>query len=187
MDTRKLVFIGTFSAIAFILMATISIPILPHAQHLRYDPSEIASILVAIIFGPWTGVAVCFFKDLFYFFFRAVSIFGPTADFIASSIFTFTIGIIYSLKRNKKSLIIGGIIATIVRIIVMIPMNLVILRLQFGLSTKQIIDMLVPILIPFNFLKASINFLAFYVIFSFLLKRTHFSKKFIQPDIYIKK
>jgi len=174
--TKKIVFIGLFSAMAFILMSTITIPIIPYAPYLRYDPSEIVSIFAAILFGPWVGVAVCFFKDLFYFLFRAVSIFGPTSDFLASSTFTFIVGIFYSKYKSKKSIIYGGIIGTIVRVIFMIPLNIVILNLQFGFSLEQVLDMVLPILIPFNGLKSLINFVGIYYIFSFLLSREYIKK-----------
>ncbi len=177
MQVKKIVYIGMFSAIAFILMSTISIPIIPYATYLRYEPSEVASIFVAVLFGPWAGVVVCFLKDLLYFFFRAKSIFGPTADFFASSVFTFIIGAVYYKHRNKKSLIIAGIIATIGRIFVMIPINIVILWLQFGFTTKKVLNMMLPIIIPFNSLKSIINFIAFYLIFFILIKRTRFITK----------
>ena len=163
-----------FSALAFILMTTISIPIIPYAPYLRYEPSEVASIFIAVLFGPWAGVVVCFLKDLLYFFFRAKSIFGPTADFFASGVFTFIIGAVYCKHRNKKSLIIAGILATIGRILIMIPINIVILWLQFGFTTSKALNMMLPIIIPFNSLKSIINFIAFYLIFSILIKRTRF-------------
>jgi len=134
MQVKKIVYIGVFSAMAFILMSTISIPIIPYATYLRYDPSGVISVFVAVLFGPWAGVGVCFLKDLLYFFFRAKSIFGPTSDFFASGVFTFIIGAVYSKYRNKKSLIIAGLLATIGRILIMIPINIVILWLQFGFT-----------------------------------------------------
>jgi len=181
---KKIVYIGLFSSVALILMSTISIPILPNATYLRYDPSEIASIFVAVLIDPMAGVAVCFFKDLLYFFLRAKSIFGPTADFIASSIFTFIVGTIYHshLSQNKKLLLImGGLIGTICRIIIIIPINIVILHLQFGFTTKKVLGMLLPVLIPFNSLKSIINFIALYLVIYLISTRKIFVKKFISP------
>jgi riboflavin transporter FmnP len=179
MNTKNIVFTGIFSSIAFVLMATITIPIMPSASFLRYDPSEIVSIIASVLLGPKIGVAVCFLKDILYLLFRARSIFGPISDFIASSVFTFTIGIIYYMNKSKKSLIMGGVVATLARILIIIPLNIVILRLQFGLSINQVFDMLLPILIPFNFLKSIINFLGFYILYSSLLNKSFTDRSFI--------
>lgn len=169
MKTKNIIYIGLFSAIAFVLMATFSVPILLNAPYLRFEPSEVISILAAALFGPLAGVSVCFLKDLLYLFFRAKSIFGPVADFFASAVFTLIFGIIYF--KNKKSLVKSGIIATIARLIFIIPLNVFILKLQFGYTTEIVFNMLLPIIFPFNLIKTIINFVCFYYLFLILTKR----------------
>lgn len=158
-NIKKATYIGSLSAISFLLMTLISIPILPSAPFLRYEPSEIPALFAAFIFGPTSGVLVMLIKDILYFFFKAVSPFGPTADFVAGSSFVYIVSLLYLKGKDKlKGIIIISVIAGIlVRVIIMLPVNLVILPLQFGIPISNILDMFLPILVPFNFIKALLN------------------------------
>lgn len=87
MSTQQLVFLGVGGALAFLLMATLQIPVLPQASYLRYDPSDAVALLAGVVYGPGAGVAVVLAKDLLYLAFRARGPFGPLADFIAAATF----------------------------------------------------------------------------------------------------
>lgn len=171
MSIKKIIYIGLFAAIAFILMITFSIPILPNAPYLRFEPSEIPILLSVCLFGPWAGLLANLVKDLLYFLFRAKSIFGPTADFIATSSFVMIFGILFTKFRNNTGFILSLAAGIIGRILVMVPVNIVVLRLQFGMSPAQVMDMMVPVIIPFNLIKGGINAVGVYFVFKALVKR----------------
>lgn len=172
-----MVYIGVVSAMSFILMATFSVPILPQATFLRFEPSEIPAIFAAAVMGPAAGVAVCMIKDILYLMFRAKSIFGPASDFIASSCLVFVIGIIYQRLPSRKGFVIACAIGTFSRVLMMIPINLIILHLQFGMNITQIMAMMWPAIIPFNLIKSAINSIGAFVLLEALLRRTTFLLK----------
>lgn len=157
-NVRWLVFIGMLGAAAFILMATIQVPILPSAPYLRYDPSDVIGLIAAIIAGPVAGVAVVALKDALYLLFRARSIFGPLANFIAVATFVGVSGWLLRGKRLTLSTLVGACAAGgLARVLVMIPANFVILNLQFGMPPSRVSDLLLPVIIPFNVMASVIN------------------------------
>jgi riboflavin transporter FmnP len=158
-NTRRLVFLGVGSALAFLLMATLQIPVLPQAPYLRYDPSDAVALLAGVVYGPGAGVAVVLVKDLLYLAFRARGPFGPLADFIAASAFVAVTA--WGFRRVRGSfarrLLWSALAGILARVLITIPANFVILNLQFGLSPDRVQAMLLPIIIPFNALKAGAN------------------------------
>ena len=171
MYTRKVVYLGVLGAMAFILMGTFSIPIVPGAPYLRFEPGEIPGIIAACMMGPWAGVLVNAIKDILYFFLRAVSIFGPMGDFIASASFAFLVGLVYQKFKTPGGFLAGSIIATVGRVVIMIPGNLIILGMQFGMTPMEVMDIMLPAIIPFNLIKSIINAIGAFVIIKLLLER----------------
>lgn len=159
MRTQQLVVLGMLAAIAFLLMATISLPIIPGAPYLRYDPSDAAALLAGVLYGPVAGVAVVLVKDVLYFLLRAKGPFGPIADFIAAA--TFVAVTAWAYRRRTGSfaarLLWAAIAGTVARVVVMIPANFVILNLQFGMGPEKVAAMMLPALVPFNAVKALAN------------------------------
>lgn len=171
MSTQQLVFLGVGGALAFLLMATLQIPVLPQASYLRYDPSDAVALLAGVVYGPGAGVGVVIVKDLLYLAFRARGPFGPLADFIAAA--TFVSATAWAFRGARGSfalrLLLSALVGTIARVLIMIPANFVILYLQFGFSPDRVQAMLLPVLIPFNAFKAAANaFLALVVAEPFL-------------------
>lgn len=156
---RSVALIGMFAAASFLLMAAIQIPILPAASYLRYDPSDVIGLITAFTLGPASAILVVALKDLLYLFFRAKSIFGPLANLIAVGTFVGVAGWIYQ-KRQQETLgwLLGACGAgALARVLVMIPANLVILHLQLGLSASKVVQLLWPVIIPFNSAASVLN------------------------------
>jgi riboflavin transporter len=156
---RRSVIVGVMAAIAFLLMATVQVPLLPGAPYLTYDPSDAVGLLVGTLYGPGTGVLVVLIKDILYLLFRAKGPFGPMADFVAAS--TFVAVTAWAYRRGAgpllPRLLLAAVLGTAARVLVMVPANFVILGLQFGMPPAKVARMLLPVIVPFNALKASIN------------------------------
>ncbi len=158
-DIRSLVLVGMLGAASFILMATIQVPVLPAAPYLRYDPSDVVGLVAAVTLGPVHAVAVVALKDLLYLFFRARSIFGPVANFLAVATFVAVAGWTYRNRGQASpvSLLIACGAGALARIAVMIPANFVILNLQLGMPAAKVAQLLWPVIIPFNAVASAIN------------------------------
>ena len=141
------------------MMAAVQIPLLPSAPYLTYDPSDAVGLLAGTLYGPGVGVLVVLVKDLLFLLFRAKGPLGPAADFLAAS--TFVAVTAWAFRRGSgpfvPRLLRAVVLGTAVRVVVMIPANFVILGLQFGMPPAQVVRMLLPIIVPFNGLKAAVN------------------------------
>lgn len=157
-SVRLLVLIGMLGAAAFVLMATIQIPVLPSAPYLRYDPSDVIGLIAASIAGPVAGVAVVALKDALYLIFRARSIFGPLANFVAVATFVGVAGWVLRGRPLTLSMLVAACAAgALARVFVMIPANFIILNLQFGMPASRVAELVWPVIIPFNTLASVIN------------------------------
>ncbi len=154
-----MVMTGVLVAVAFLLMATVQIPLLPHAPFLKYDPSDAAALLGGVLYGPGTGVLVVLLKDVLFFLFRAKGPFGPIADFIAAG--TFVAVTAWAYRRIPRPfpwrLLLAAAIGMGARVLVMIPANFVILYLEFGMPPARVAGLLLPAIVPFNAVKAALN------------------------------
>lgn len=167
MDVRRLVVLGLLAGAAFVLMATVQFPVLPQAPYLRYDPSDAVALLAGVVYGPGPAVAVVFLKDVLYLMFRARGPFGPLADFVAAA--SFVAATSWAFHRTGgpfvARLLRAAAVGTAARVLVMIPANFVILFLQFGMPPNQVAGMLLPVIVPFNAVKAGANaLLALFVV-----------------------
>lgn len=171
MKTREIVIIGLLGALAFLLMATFSIPILPHAQYLRFEPGEVPGLLAVYLLGPVAGVLVNGIKGTIYFLFRATSIFGPISDFLASGSFAIILGWIYRSCKGKGAFVYALLFANIGRVLIMIPVNIIILGLQFGMDKGKVMSLMLPAIIPFNIIKSTLNSIFAHIIIKVLIRR----------------
>jgi riboflavin transporter FmnP len=56
-----------------------------------------------------------------------------------------------------RRLLSAAALGAVARVLVMIPTNFVILFLEFGMPPARVVKLLLPVIIPFNALKALIN------------------------------
>lgn len=166
MVTKKFVFLAMISAMSFILM-WISIPIIPVAPYLKFEPSDVPLLIASVIYGPLAGVMALAVKNFLYFLLHGGSIFGIFMNFCASA--TFLLVTMYVYK--KANLIISAGLGTIAMALMMIPLNVIIVPLEFGLQFQQVWALLLPVYIPFNLIKGCLNTVLFILIWSLIKKR----------------
>ncbi len=156
---RTLILLGVLSSIAFVLMATVQVPLLPTAPYLRYDPSDAVGLMAAFLVSPAAGLVVVALKDLLYLLFRARSIFGPLGNFIAVGTFVGVAGWTYHRRqaRSLASIVAACAVGALARILVMVPANFLLLNLQFGLAPQKVAQLLWPVIIPFNGIASVVN------------------------------
>src|SRR2546425_3627201 len=154
--TQQLAVVGMLAAIAYLLMVAVKFPIIPGAQFLKYDPSDAAGLVAGVLYGPAAGVMVVAIKDLL---FLARNPFGIAADFTAAATFVGVTSWIYLRGSGTTAprLLWAAAFGIAARVLVMIPVNFVILRLQFGMPPERVAGLLLPAIVPFNGLKGLMN------------------------------
>ena len=166
---RKLTTMGMMAAVSIILVYLIHFPIFPMADFLEYDPADIPIFICTFVYGPVSGLVLTVLAAGI----QAVTVsaksglYGFLMHVIATGTFVLVAGSIYRRGKSKKRAILALALGTLAMAAIMAPANLFITPIFMGAPVEAVRGMLLPIIIPFNFLKAGINS----VITFFLYKR----------------
>jgi len=152
-DVRELVTLAIFCAMGMAL-SFIQIPIFPPAPWLQYDPSGIVSLTAALMFGPSAGVVV---QVISWLPKLIMSPLGTLLTLVAMTGMVLTAGLIYKKLHSFKGAVIGLVVSAVPFIALALGMNFVITPLYTGASIADVMAMVLPILIPFNLIKVTIN------------------------------
>ena len=86
MRNRDIAVVGIFSALSFGLMF-LEIPLLPFVNFLKYDPSEIPALILAVNAGAVQGITVILVKDILFYFAKSGDVIGVVMNFVAGATF----------------------------------------------------------------------------------------------------
>ena len=123
-------------ALSLILVMLINFPILPAIPFMKYDPADIPILIGSFLFGPMGGV-----------------------------ILTAIVSILQGLFISGDGGPIGIVMHFLSMTCVMVICNLLLTPIFLGAPMEKVIELLLPAIIPFNLIKASINALITYFIY----------------------
>lgn len=156
---RKLTTMGMMAAVSIILVYLIHFPIFPAASFLEYDPADIPIFICTFLYGPLSGfILTVIVSSIQGFTVSAQSgIIGVMMHIFATGFFTIVAGNIYKNNRNKKTAVKALIIGSIIMVLMMCIWNIIFTPLFMGTPRDVVMKMIVPIIIPFNAIKAGVN------------------------------
>lgn len=167
MRARPLVSLAMLSALAALLMRFVQFPLLPAAPYLKFDPSEVPTLLAGLVYGPVAGVAVALLKNALYvlLFGSATGWVGPFSNFAAVSLFVAPAAWLYRRDPSLVGLVKGVVVGALARVLGMLPvLAFVVLPVFLGYSPtdstvlqRQVSPLLARVFIPFNALASLIN------------------------------
>lgn len=164
----RLCVMAMLTALSIVLVYTVRMPLIPAAPFLEYDAADIPVLIGSMMLGPVSGIiillAVCIIQALTVS--ASSGWIGFVMHFIASSVLVLTASLIYKKKQTTASLVIGLIIGSIAMTAVMIPLNLLFTGIFLGAGVETVVGMLIPAIIPFNLLKAGINSVVTFAVFT---------------------
>lgn len=132
--TEKLVLLGIFSAMAFVLYL-LEFPILPSLGHLKLDLSDFPALIGSVFFGPVFGVIVELIKNILELIFKGIGTqmgFGNIMNFIVGCSYIVPFSLIFrkyafgkdvDKKRRATFAVVGGIVGIISIIVLGIGSN----------------------------------------------------------------
>lgn len=155
-ETKKLVSLALFAALAFILVTFIRIPIV---LFLKYEPKDVMITIAGFVYGPLSAFMVSIVVAFLEMITTSDSgIIGFIMNVIAATTFACTASYIYRKgNRTNKSAILGLSVATVALIIIMIGLNYFITPLYLGVPREEVVKLLVPAILPFNIIKGTLN------------------------------
>ncbi len=156
LTTEKMVGIGIFSALAFVVSLFVRFPV----SFLTFDAKDAVITIAAFVYGPLSAVII----SLIVAFIEMITVsttmwYGFLMNFASSAIFSVTASLIYRRKRNLNGAIISLYSAIAATVGVMVLLNIFITPLYFGMPVADpyVMEMLPTLLLPFNFAKALMN------------------------------
>ena len=149
---------GVFCAFAFVLTNLGNIIPIRFAGFLSFDPKDAMIVMAGFAIGPWAAVGITFACALLELItISTTGIIGFVMNVISSLCFALIPAILYKKNRSFKSAIIGLAISSGVTVAAMLLWNALITPLYMKVPREAVLDMLLPVFLPFNLLKCLIN------------------------------
>ena len=162
--TRKLTTIAMLAAVSIVLVALIRIPF-PPAPFLEYDPADIPIFICTFLYGPVAGLGLTLVVSVIQG--TTVSagsgIIGIVMHFLATG--AFAVGYLYRLRHNRVGAVVALGAGVAAMTVVMVFCNLIFTPIFMGTPIEAVIPMLLPVIIPFNLLKAGVNGIVTYFVY----------------------
>ena len=120
---HKLTVTAMLGAVAVVLMLMeFSIPFLI-PDFVKMDLSELPALLAAFSLGPIYGIAVCFIKNAVHALFTTTACVGELCNFLLGCCFMIPAGLLYKVKKSRKSALWGALLGALAMAICSIPIN----------------------------------------------------------------
>ncbi len=125
---------------------------------LTYEPKDVILTIGGFIFGPIAGIVMSLVVCLIEMVTVSDSgLIGLLMNFLASAVFVGVSAAIYSRKKTLSRAIIGLIVGSLSMLGIMLLWNYIVTPIYTGLPREAVLGMFLPLLIPFNLLKAALN------------------------------
>jgi len=152
---RKVILCAVFAALAYVAMMTVKIPVV---LFLKYEPKDVIIALAAFIAGPISGIAISFVTCLVEMVSVSdTGVIGFLMNFLSSVCYAGLASAIYMKKRTVKGAVFGLVAATVATTVLMLLWNYIVTPWYMHLPRENVAKMLIPMFLPFNLLKYSLN------------------------------
>lgn len=152
-STKRIAICALFVAVAMVANF-IELPIFPPAPWLKYDPSGVVCLVAGLVFGPSTGALVAVLSWLPHLLMNP---WGGLMGILCAVALTLPAALVYTRNHTRTGAIIGMIVGAVVTLVVAVIANIIVTPLYAGVTTADVLAMVVPILLPFNVLKVALN------------------------------
>ena len=180
---KRLTAVAMFCALAYVCTLVIHFPV----QFLTLDVKDALIVLCSLLFGPIAGAAIALIVPLLEL--MTISSTGPYGlimNVLSSLTFALVAGVIYRYKRTIVGAVVGLVSAVFSVTAVMLLANLFITPYFMGAPRSAVVALILPLLLPFNLLKAFLNaaiVLLLYKPLSKILKRIGFLQGSAKPAV----
>ena len=153
---RKLVTLAMLSALAYILMVLIKIPVV---LFLSYEPKDVIIAIGGFLYGPLSAMLMSVVVALVEMVtVSSTGIYGAIMNALSSCTFACTAAFIYKKWRTLPGATTGLVSGIIITVPVMLLWNYLIVPLYTVYITREaVVPMLVTVFLPFNLLKYGLS------------------------------
>ncbi|MCK9477637.1 MAG: ECF transporter S component [Candidatus Muirbacterium halophilum] len=156
-DLRKLINISIFSVLGFLIMFFTEISVFPAAFFLKYDCSEITSLLIAFKYGPQAGILTVIIRNMLFFMMKeGGGLAGIIASTFSSVLFVLIASLYYSKRKNMNTVYLSLFFAIIINAAAMVPINYSLITYIYKIPVDMGSTIIYGV-IPFNIFKGILN------------------------------
>ncbi len=172
--TRRMVMIGLFSAMAYVVMLALHIKV----SFLTLDVKDAVITLCGLYFGPVSALIISLLVPLLEFItVSTTGVYGLIMNILGSVSSSLTVSLIYKYKKTIWGAALALSAGAFMMVAVMMLANLFITPYYMGVTGEAVRSMIPTLLLPFNAVKAVLNVgfvLLFYKSLSRALRKTGF-------------
>lgn len=172
--TRNLTTTGVLSALAVVL-GFISFPVFMAVPYLTYDFGDIPILLGAFAMGPGAGFTITVITAVIMGMFQTSGgIVGVVMHILSSGSLAIVAALVYRRFHNRRGALLGLIAGTVALVATMVAAWLSIVPAFWFIPLPKVVDMLLPIVVPFNLIKGALSGTITFIVYRrlrFLLKR----------------
>lgn len=157
--TRHIVIMALLIALSIALIYLIHVPIFPSAPFLEYDPADVPILIGTFAYGPLAGVIITIVAaGIQAFTVSAQSgLYGFLMHVISTSSLVVVSSLIYRKWHTRTGAVVALVCGTVVNGVVMVIANHFVTPHFMRVPTSVVDGMLLPVILPFNLIKAGIN------------------------------
>lgn len=159
MDVRRLTVTAMLSALAYacVALSNLIFPI-KIAGFLSLEPKDCILAVGAFIYGPVTGFMMSLIVALVEFLtVSTTGWIGLIMNVLSSALFVCPAALIYKRRRTVRGALLGLLAGAAAMTAGMLLWNYLITPLYMGVPRNVVVGMLLPVILPFNILKAGLN------------------------------
>ena len=160
-------------AISLVLVLLIRIPF-PPAPFLVYDPADVPIFIGTFAFGPMAGLLITVVVSAIQSIaLGGDGIIGFIMHVLATGSFVVLAGNLYNRNKTKKGAVLALVCGCLIMTGTMLLWNALITPWFMGVPRKAVLGMLMPIILPFNLLKAGINSVITFITYKSIARFLH--------------
>ena len=160
-DVKTVAICGMLCAMAFALTAVSRFlipPLFPSAAFLTFDAKDVVLAIGAMLLGPLPALAVAVVAALLEMVtFSSTGWIGFVMNVVASGAFILPGALLYRRRRTWTNAVVGLLLGAVCMTATMLLWNAFLTPLYMGMPRQAVVDMLLPVFLPFNLLKGGIN------------------------------
>ena len=155
--TKKIAMLGVLAALAYLSVVLINIPVVS-VDFLKYEPKDVIITLGGFMFGPVSAALLSVVVSLLEMVtISSTGIIGCVMNILSTWGFACVATLIYKRVHTLKGAIIGLAAGCLTSTALMLLWNYLITPLYMGLAREAVVEMLLPIFLPYNLLKCAMN------------------------------
>lgn len=165
-QTKKLTTLSMLSALAFLSVFVIRIPLPFFPDFLKYEPKDVIILIAGFVYGPLSAVLVSVVVSFVEFFtISTTGWIGFVMNILSTVFFVVPPAYLYQKNRTTKSAVFGLVIGAVCTTSVMLLWNYILTPIYMNVPMEVIIPLLTSAILPFNLLKSFLNAILTYFLY----------------------